>query len=83
MKIPTQIEQNLYIDMAPWGPFYKHGLTLISAWMGNYIHYIMWDEIIHPSPNFNGETIKDWEGISNFILHFTGNVITYPCWDLS
>ena len=30
------------------GPFYLHGLTLISAWMSNYIHYKLWDEITYP-----------------------------------
>ena len=29
------------------GPFYLHGLTLIPAWISNYIHYKVWDEIIH------------------------------------
>ena len=33
-----------------WGPFHQHGLTLISAWIGNYIHYKMWDEITYPIP---------------------------------
>ena len=28
-----------------WCPFYKHGLTLIPAWISNYIHYKVWDEI--------------------------------------
>ena len=27
------------------GPFYLHGLTLISAWIINHIHYNVWDEI--------------------------------------
>ena len=31
----------------------------------------------------NGATAEDWEWISNFIPHFTGHVITYPCWDWS
>ena len=26
-------------------------------------------------------TIEVWEWISNLISHFTGHVITYPCWD--
>ena len=30
-----------------------HGLTLISAWMDNYIHYKVWDKITCPLPNFN------------------------------
>ena len=34
------------VALRPQGPFYKHGLTLISAWISNYIHYNVWDEII-------------------------------------
>ena len=26
-------------------------------------------------------SIEVWEWISNLILHLTGHVITYPCWD--
>ena len=62
------------------GPFYQLGLTLIPAWICNYIHYKMWDENTYPFPNFNGTTVEVWEWISNFIAHFTGHVITYPCW---
>ena len=51
------------------------------AWISNYIHYKVWDEIIYPFLNFNGATVDVWEWISNFIPHFTGYVITYPCWD--
>ena len=54
--------------------------TLLPAWISNYIHYKVWDEITYPFPNFNVEV---WEWISNFIPHFIGHVITYPCWDLS
>ena len=35
----------------------------------------------YPFINFNGATFEVWEWISNFIPHFTGHVITYPCWD--
>ena len=30
------------------GPFYQHGLTLIPAWISNYIYYKVWDEITYP-----------------------------------
>ena len=43
---------------SPGAPFYWHGLTLISAWISNYIHYKMWDEIIYPFLNFNGATVE-------------------------
>ena len=40
------------------GPFYLHGLTLIPAWISNYIHYKVWDEITYPFLNLNGETVE-------------------------
>ena len=61
-------------------PNYLYGLTLILPWMSNYIHYTVLDEITNPFPNFNGCPIEVWEGKSNFITHFIGHVITYPCW---
>ena len=63
------------------GHFNKHGLTLIPAWISKYTHYEVWDKITYPFVNFNGATVEVWERISNFILHLTGHVITYPCWD--
>ena len=60
------------ISSSPWGRFYKHGLTLIPAWISNYIHYKVWDEIIYPFLNCNGATVEVEEWISNFIPHFTG-----------
>ena len=33
-------------------------LTLIPAWISNYIHYKMWDEITYPFLNFNGATVE-------------------------
>ena len=61
-------------------PFHKHGLTLIPAWISNYMHYKMWDEILLIlSLNFNGFTVEVCEWISNFFPHDTMHVITYPC----
>ena len=37
-----------------------------NAWIRNYIHYKVWDEIIYSSPNFNGTAVEVWEGISSF-----------------
>ena len=34
------------------------GLTLIPAWISNYIHYNVWDEITYPFLNFNGATVE-------------------------
>ena len=61
--------------------FYRHGLTLIPAWISNYIHYDVWDEIAYPFPNGNGCTVEVWEWMGKFIPYFTGHVITYPCCD--
>ena len=44
--------------MMIWGPFYKRKFTLIPAWISNYIHHKVWDEITHPFLNFNGATVE-------------------------
>ena len=60
------------------GPlFYKHGLTLISAWTSYHIHYKLWHEITYPFPNFNGTAVEVWEWVSDFIPHLTGHLITF------
>ena len=33
-------------------------LTLIPAWIGNYIHSNVWDVIIYPFLNYNGATVE-------------------------
>ena len=43
------------------GPFYQRGLTLIPAWISNYIHYKVCYEITYPFLNFNGATVEVWE----------------------
>ena len=45
--------------MSNSGPFYKHGLILIPAWIGNYIRSNVWNEITYPFLNFNGVTVED------------------------
>ena len=47
--------------------------------ISNCNHYMVWDEITYPFLNYSG-AVKVWEWISNFISHFTGLAITYPCW---
>ena len=66
---------------SPTCPFYWHGLTFIPAWIGNYIHYRVWDERVYLFPNFNGFTVEVWEWISNFIPYLSEHAITYSCWD--
>ena len=65
---------------ATMDPFYWHWSSLIPSWISNYSHCKVWHEITHSSPNFNGTALGVWEWISNFIPHFTVNVIIYPCW---
>ena len=52
--------ENVYLK--PWynyvGPLLLTWLILIPAWIGNYIHYEVWDEITYPFLNFNGATIE-------------------------
>ena len=38
--------------------YYCYGLTLIIACIGIHMRYKMWDEIIYPSPNFNGSIVE-------------------------
>ena len=58
--------------------FYKHRLTLITAWKLNRMFSKVWDEITYPFSNFDGGTVDVWTWISNFIAHFMMNVTTYP-----
>ena len=60
---------------------HQHSLTLIPAWISNYMHYKGWDEINSPLPNFNGATVEVWGWISNFISYYIGHVITHPYHD--
>ena len=49
-------------------PFYDMALTLIPAWISNYIHYKLWYEITYPFSNLNSAAVKVWEWISNVIF---------------
>ena len=44
------------------------------------IKYKVQDEITYPFPNLNTAAIEVREWISNFIPHFTGQMITYSRW---
>ena len=46
----------LVIDTS--GPFYLHGLTLIPAWISNYMPSKVWDKITYPFLNFNSCTVE-------------------------
>ena len=69
------------IPKMSWDHLYSHGLTLIPAWISNYMPSKMWDEITYPFPNFNGATVEVWERKSNLIPHYIIEAITYLCWD--
>ena len=45
-------------DNKSCGTFYKHGLTLFSAWMSNDVHHKVWDEITDLFLNFNDATVE-------------------------
>ena len=70
-----------YMATDPSGPFYSHGLTLILAWISNYMPRKVWDEITYPFLNFNSCTVEVKEWISNFIPHITMDVITFLWWN--
>ena len=62
--------QPKYTLALPWGPSYIHALILIQAWISNYTHYIMWDEISDPFQTSTTQPLKFWNGwvISSHIL---------------
>ena len=72
---PSQWETMLLCnDVSHCGPFYLHGLALIPAWISNFVHYKVSNEVTSlksPFPNINGSTVEVWKGICNFITHFT------------
>ena len=53
-------------DNEAWCPFCQYGLTLIPAWISDYVHYKVWDAITYLFPNFNSATVEVWAWISNF-----------------
>ena len=57
------------------GPFYYHGLTLLSAWINNYIHYKVWDKISYPFLNFNGATVR----MVPISLHCGFEILYFSC----
>ena len=63
-----------------WCPFYQHpyGSTLIPAWVHNYIHYKMWDEITNPFPDFNGANVEvwEWDKLFHTTLHCTRDYLS-------
>ena len=83
VKLFRLVKSNIIMDDDLGPHLLKYGLTPIPAWISNYFHYKVWDEITWPFPNLNSATVDVWERISHFSPHFPGHVITYPCWDIS
>ena len=75
-----------YTNKSAPGPFYWHGLTSIPAWISNYIHYKVWNEISYHFPDFIGGTIEVWNGevtsshvlLAIWIL-IHADITAYPC----
>ena len=66
------------------GPLLPTWFNLIPAWISNYIHFTVGNEITYPFSNFNSATVEVWEWISNFIPHISAHsMITYPRWEQS
>ena len=63
----------VYITM---GPFHWHWLTLIPAWISNYISSQMRSENIYPFRKFSVQTVYVPEWIRYFIPHFNRHMIT-------
>ena len=53
--------------------FYLYVITLILAWMSNYIHYQVWNEITFPFPNAAAVEVCKW--IYNFTPHSMGRCL--------
>ena len=49
------------------GPFCKHGLTLILAWISNHMPRRVWEDNIYPVSNCSRAAAGVWEWISDFI----------------
>ena len=70
----------LDIDLGPLLLTWINFIPSMDKWF-HLFFFKVWDEITYPFPNFNSCTVEVWEWISNFKPHFTGHVITYPCWE--
>ena len=57
-KPPVDYKYITNYEYVTCGPFYLHGLTLIPAWISNYMPGKVWGEITYPFLNFNGCTVE-------------------------
>ena len=67
------------VQQPPGAPFTN--VTEIPAWISNYTHYKVSDEITYPFLSFNNTAVEVCEWIRNVTPQFTGQIITYPCWN--
>ena len=51
--------------MFPFDDVIMYESTLIPAWVSNYSHHNVWDELTYPFPNLNCAAVKDWAWISH------------------
>ena len=49
----TMIFNMILLQQNTLAPLYLHWLSLILAWICNYIYHKVGDEITYPFPNFN------------------------------
>ena len=68
-------------ERLPQEPLLPTWINFDPAWISNYIHYEMWNEITYPLPNFNGCTVEVWELVSSFNPDFTGHLTHYNGFD--
>ena len=52
-------------ETALGAPNYQQWLTIIRAWIRNYIHHKMWGEITYPFTNVNSTAVGVWRWISS------------------
>ena len=79
---PSNLFQQYGWKMSPGTHFTKNDLILISGWISNCVHYIVWFDINYPFPNFKDAAVGVWVWISNLISHFARRIVDYPCWKL-
>ena len=58
VKILVPNKHMVSVILNDWDIFYYHGLTLIPAWISNYMSGKVWDEITYPFLNLNGTTVE-------------------------
>ena len=57
-RLSVLLPLHLHSRLNTSGPFYWHGLTLIQAWISNYMSGKVWGEITYPFLKFNSCTVE-------------------------